>query len=86
VEKIIVLVLWNAFVFAMYGDDKRREITGKFRASENMFVAACFFMGAFGVLMGMIVFHQKLRSPKLILVMPFALLLNLLIGLGLLQI
>lgn len=84
--KVVYLILWNAIVFALYGEDKRRDIAGLPRASENMFVAASFFMGAFGTLLGMIIFHQRLRSPKLILIMPLAILLNLAVGLGLLTI
>ena len=84
--KLILLVLWNGFVFGMYGEDKRRMKAGLPRAKENMFVVASLFMGAFGTLAGMIIFHQRLRSPKLVLIMPFAILLNLAVGLGILTI
>lgn len=84
--KLVSLVIWNAIVFGMYGEDKRRFNAGLPRASENMFVVASLFMGAFGTLAGMVIFHQRLRSPKLVLIMPFALLLNLAVGTGLLTI
>ncbi len=84
--KLILLVLWNGFVFGMYGEDKRRFKAGLPRASENMFVVASLFMGAFGTLAGMVIFHQRLRSAKLVLIMPFALLLNLAVAMGILTI
>lgn len=86
VANVVYTIIWNAIIFALYGEDKRRKKAGLPRASENMFVAAAFFMGSPGVILGMIIFHQKLRSPKLVLALPFAVILNLLVGLGLLKI
>lgn len=77
-----ILIIWNVLVFAAYGLDKRKAIKGKWRVKEGTLIALAFLMGGLGSLLGMVVFRHKIRSLKFKILVPLALVINILIILG----
>ncbi len=73
---IILFLLINLVVFAMYGIDKWKAIHHKWRISEATLIGAAVF-GVVGALLGMIVFHHKVRKPKFYISVPFIMILEL---------
>ena len=57
----VILVVWNAVVFAMYGLDKRKARGGGRRVSEKTLLMAAAFLGGPGALLGMSVFRHKTK-------------------------
>lgn len=52
----------NALAFTLYGIDKWRAVRHKWRISEKALLSISLFSGVFGSLLGMIVFHHKIRK------------------------
>jgi len=73
----MVLIIWNAIVFALYGVDKWRAINGKWRIHENNMILWAFLMGAFGAAFAMVLFHHKIRRRVFLIMIPLAMLENL---------
>lgn len=73
---MIVLVVWNAIVFLLYGIDKFKATHGRWRISESTLLVSAFCMGAFGAYLGMEVFRHKTKTKKFTILVPVALLLN----------
>lgn len=71
--------IWNIFVFFLYGLDKRRARKGKWRISEKALILSAFFMGGLGAALGMRLFHHKTKQRKFQILIPIALLLNILL-------
>ncbi len=69
---IIVYLLVNLAVFAIYGLDKKKAINGEWRTPERNLIAAA-VMGTPGALLGMIVFRHKIRKPKFYIGVPLIL-------------
>lgn len=57
----LLLLLWNFYVFLLYGADKRRAICNKNRIKEKVLFLCAFFMGAPGSLLGMKIFRHKTK-------------------------
>ena len=74
---VMVLIIWNAIVFALYGVDKWRAINGKWRIHENNMILWAFLMGAFGAAFAMVLFHHKIRRRVFLIMIPLAMLENL---------
>ena len=55
----IVWLAINAFVFAMYGVDKRRAKRGKWRIPERTLLLGTWLLGGVGAWLGMRVFRHK---------------------------
>lgn len=72
----VLFLLWNIIVFSIYGIDKQKAKSGKWRISENVLLSCAFLMGGAGALIGMRVFHHKTRHVKFKIGVPVALLLN----------
>ena len=72
---IIVFLIVNIVVFAMYGVDKWKAIHHKWRRPEATLISAAFF-GVVGALLGMIVFHHKIRKPKFYISVPLIMILE----------
>ena len=72
---IILFLIVNLVVFAMYGIDKWKAIHHKWRIPEATLISAAFF-GVVGALLGMIVFHHKIRKPKFYISVPFIMILE----------
>ena len=72
---IILFLIVNLVVFAMYGIDKWKAIHHKWRIPEATLIGVAFF-GVVGALLGMIVFHHKIRKPKFYISVPFIMILE----------
>ena len=72
---IIIFLIVNLVVFAMYGIDKWKAIHHKWRIPEATLIGAAFF-GVVGALFGMIVFHHKVRKPKFYISVPLIMILE----------
>ena len=72
---IILFLIVNLVVFAMYGIDKWKAIHHKWRIPEATLIGAAFF-GVVGALFGMIVFHHKIRKPKFYISVPLIMILD----------
>lgn len=66
---ILIYIIINVVVFAMYGIDKWKAIHNKWRIPEATLITAALF-GVIGALLGMIVFHHKVRKPKFYISVP----------------
>ena len=73
---IYLPLLWNLFVFLLYGIDKRKAQAHKHRISEKSLILPAFFLGATGAIMGMIVFNHKTSKTKFRICIPLAYILN----------
>ena len=72
---IILFLIVNIVVFAMYGIDKWKAIHHKWRIPEATLIGAAVF-GVVGALLGMIVFHHKIRKPKFYISVPLIMILE----------
>ena len=72
---IILFLIVNLVVFAMYGIDKWKAIHHKWRIPEATLIGVAFF-GVVGALLGMIVFHHKIRKPKFYISVPLIMILE----------
>ena len=68
---LIIYVIINVLVFALYGIDKGKAKAGAWRISENTLIISALF-GAIGAVLGMQIFHHKTRKPKFKIVYVFA--------------
>lgn len=59
----IWLLLINLLTFAVFGIDKAKAVTGKYRIKEAMLLLLSLLGGALGGLAGMYAFHHKTRKP-----------------------
>ena len=72
---IIIFLIVNLVVFTMYGIDKWKAIHHKWRIPEATLIGAAVF-GVVGALLGMIVFHHKIRKPKFYISVPLIMILE----------
>lgn len=72
---LAIFFLVNLVVFVMYGIDKWKAIHHKWRIPEATLIGATFF-GVVGALLGMIVFHHKIRKPKFYISVPLIMILE----------
>ncbi|MCL1975996.1 MAG: DUF1294 domain-containing protein [Firmicutes bacterium] len=77
---IIILIVWNLLVFALYGIDKQKSRHGGSRISERLLLLATLLMGAIGALLGMLVFRHKTKHAKFQIGVPIILIINIAIG------
>ncbi len=75
-ELLLYLMIWNGFVFMLFGIDKRKARLHKRRISEETLIFSAFFMGALGGLLGMGVFHHKTKHMKFRILLPIAFIFN----------
>lgn len=75
---VYILIIWNLFVFLLYGFDKRKAKTGSRRISEKNLLLCALLMGGAGAALGMGLFRHKTRHAKFVILVPLALILNVL--------
>ena len=68
---ITVLLIWNIFVFALFGFDKYRAVKKKRRVSEKSLILTSFFHGAIGAIFSMVIFNHKTAKLKFRILIPF---------------
>ena len=79
----ILFILINAAVFILYGVDKYRAVSHRWRIPEAVLLAAAACGGSAGALLGMYVFHHKTRKTKFRIGVPLLLILHMMIFLAL---
>lgn len=62
-ELYCVIFAMNVLAFGLFGYDKHGAVCRSWRIPELVLLLATLFLGAFGSLCGMIVFHHKTRKP-----------------------
>lgn len=73
---IMILAATNLITFILYGADKRKAVKNKWRISEKTLITAAFLFGGAGAMAGMHVFRHKTRHIKFRILVPVALVLN----------
>lgn len=81
----ITLLVWNTFTWALMGFDKYQAQGGRYRVAEQTLLMSGLCLGAPGILLGMYTFRHKIRHRRFVWGMPVCLLLNLLVGLLLVE-
>lgn len=66
----ITLLIYNILCFISMGFDKYRAVKHRYRTPERSFMIMNFTGGCFGILIGMFVFHHKVRKPKFYILVP----------------
>lgn len=73
---VIVYLVWNVIIFLMYGVDKLKAKRDAYRISEFTLLWCAFVMGAVGAFFGSKAFHHKTQKTKFKILLPLALLFN----------
>ncbi len=74
-----IYIVWNLVVFFMVGLDKLKAKNHWYRISEFTLLFSSFAMGGVGASIGMIVFHHKISKLKFRILVPIAIVLNILL-------
>lgn len=72
----IIFAAWNILVMLLYGIDKSRARRGEMRIRETTLIIPPFFLGAMGAMFGMILFNHKTSKIKFRILVPAAMILN----------
>lgn len=67
---VILFILWNIFVFLIYGADKLFAVNKKKRIPEKVLITLALFMGGAGAIFGMSIFKHKTRKMKFKITVP----------------
>ena len=73
----IYFCLINILTFLVYGSDKRRAKSGKYRISERFLLLLALIGGAGGAWLGMYVFRHKTKHTKFVIGIPVIILIYL---------
>lgn len=76
---VIAVVLMNLLTFVMYGIDKRKAQSRKWRIPEATLIGMSFAFGSVGACLGMKVFHHKTKHLKFKILVPLSLVLHIII-------
>jgi len=71
-----VLVIWNLFVFLLYGLDKWKAMHDRWRIREAVLIGLAWLLGGVGAVCSMAVFRHKTRKMKFRILVPLAVLWN----------
>lgn len=77
----MILLIWNAIVFLIYGIDKWKAKRKAWRIPESFLIGISFLLGSFGALFGMVLFNHKTKKMKFRLLVPFSFLLHIFLNL-----
>lgn len=75
----LYLITINMICLILMGFDKYFAIKNKKRISEHTFLTLSFFGGCLGTLLGMLLFHHKIRKPKFYFIIPILVILYLIL-------
>ena len=67
---VYYMIIINILAFILYGVDKKKAEKDKFRIPESRLILVAVLGGAFGALIGMLVFHHKTRKNKFRITVP----------------
>lgn len=73
-----LILIWNIFVFLMYGADKHFAKKEKWRIKESTLISSAFFLGGIGALLGISAFRHKTKKLKFRILVPIATIVNIL--------
>ena len=73
---LIILSVWNVFVFFLYGFDKLRAKKEMRRIRERTLLISSYAFGSLGAIFGMVVFNHKTAKPKFRALVPLSVILN----------
>ena len=73
---ILLFIVWNVAVFAVYSIDKNRAKKGSRRISEKTLLLLAAFLGGLGALVGMKILRHKTKHKQFTIGVPLLLLLN----------
>ena len=73
---IYYILFINFFSFLCMGIDKWKAIHNSYRLTERFLLCTSFIGGSIGTLLGMVIFHHKIRKIKFLSLMPLFLILN----------
>lgn len=76
---MMYLLIINLYAFFIYGLDKSKAKSGKWRISEKHLLLSAFLGGSLGAFLGMKFFHHKTKHTIFKLGVPLMLLLHLLV-------
>lgn len=78
ISKIILLIVsvWNIYVFFLYGFDKMRAKKEGRRIRERTLIICSYAFGSVGAMFGMVVFNHKTAKPKFRAFVPLSVILN----------
>lgn len=72
---ILYIILLSIVTLVFFGIDKYKAITRKWRVPEAVLLSLTAIGGAFGGLLGMLVFRHKIRKPMFFIIVPLAVIL-----------
>ena len=79
-EPVYLLLVWlgvlSAFTLLLFGWDKLMAKLSRRRIPETSLLFACLVGGAAGGLVGMYLFHHKIRKPKFYVTVPLLVVLD----------
>ena len=67
---MLIVVLMSVITFALFGIDKWKAVHRRWRISEAALLLSAFILGSPGALLGMFVFHHKVRKWKFRILVP----------------
>ena len=76
----IAYAVWNLMVFILYGVDKAKAKNDKWRIPEADLIWCAFILGGIGAFLGSHIFHHKTQVTKFKILLPIALILNLILA------
>ena len=72
----LAILLLSLIAFCLYGIDKWKAQTGRWRISEKTLLLSAFFFGALGAFLGMQIFRHKTKHWYFRILIPFFLILQ----------
>lgn len=81
----IWLIAASLLGFTLMGVDKQRAKNHAWRISERTLLLIAFIGGGFGSLAGMLLFRHKTKHAKFIILVPLAIILNILVAILLIR-
>ena len=76
---VAVMVVMSVITFALYSADKRRAQKNLWRIKESTLILCGFLMGGLGAMLGMSMLRHKTKHIKFKLLVPIALLFNIVV-------
>lgn len=77
---IIILLVWNVFVFICYGVDKKRAQKAQWRIAGKTLLLQALFLGGWGALLASKIFRHKTRKWYFILTWYVGILVSVVVG------
>lgn len=71
-----IIFIFNIFVLLLYGLDKFKAKKKLRRIKERTLIISAFLLGGVGAIFGMVLFNHKTSKPKFRILIPLAVILN----------